>query len=205
MTATALFTASYGLLWGLVIVQGALLLGVVRKLYLLQRFGLRDNAPLTTAERRGEEVPAFKVRTLAGSTVNSRDLLGTPYALAFVSPDCPSCAVSLVELQALELKAQGRVFVVCRSTPDACDDLVRKHSVVSTVILDSDNALSESLGVRTVPSAVIVDRNGRIQSVGQPLREDDLPYLAEADEDLDEPDFGSQAERNDLVEASHVD
>jgi peroxiredoxin len=183
MTASAGFVTSYALLWSLVLLQGLVLLGAVRKIYLLQRFGASFDRADEMRGLRGEKVPSFKGPLLGGGTLSSRELRGSGYALAFVSPDCASCSVSLNELRALELKAHGRVIVVCKSTKANCRELVDRHQITLPVIVDQDNTLSESLDVSTVPSAVVVAEDGRIRTTGTPLREEDLDALIQGDQD----------------------
>jgi len=175
--ASSGFVASYGLLWVLVLIQGLVLLGAVRKIYLLQRFGAAFDHAEEVEDRRGEKIPAFKVALADGRTLNSRELRGLGYALAFVSPDCASCSVSLDELRALELKAQGRVIVVCKSSKANCSGLADRFGITLPVVVDHDSSLSESLGVSMVPSAIVVGPDGRIRTVGAPVREEDLDEM----------------------------
>jgi methylamine dehydrogenase accessory protein MauD len=173
------FEASYVLLWIVVIIQSVLLVGLVRVVYTLhQEVPAQPLKPRRLS--RGAEAPALAATALSGASVSNADFLGHMTALLFVSPHCPSCAATLYEMQALELKTKGNVVVVCRGTTKQALELAQAHELAAPVIADSDDQITRSFGVVSVPTAVLIDAENRIHSYGEPLREHELEELMEA-------------------------
>ncbi|HET8629148.1 MAG TPA: redoxin domain-containing protein [Thermomicrobiales bacterium] len=165
------FYLSYAALWVIVILNTLLLLGVVRMVYQLQHSG--GDGKL----KPGEEAPPFRAVDLAGTPVRSADFAGRLTALLFVSPTCPSCTTTLAEMDALRYKAQGNVIVICRAGRDDCARLAARHQLNVPTIADEDEEISRLFDISSVPTAVLINAGGRIQSYGNPMRGEDLEAL----------------------------
>ncbi len=174
------FYLSYAALWVLVIFHSLLLLGVVRMIHQLPQS--RGNTESRTASRNGhlstgDEAPQFSAVDLEDAPVSSADLAGRPAALLFVSPTCPSCVVTLYEMEAISQKTEGRVIVVCRATSDECAALAKRHGYKFRTVADADDAISKVFGVTNNPTAVLMDEHGRIESHGYPHRTEEMEEL----------------------------
>lgn len=168
------FLVSYIALWILVFAQAAVLLGlvaIVNKQKDLQVPG-RDRASIPGLAP-GSPLPPFEARDLDGQLLRSGDVAGALTALLFVSPTCPSCVTTLEEIVGLGHKARGNVAVICRADVDECSQLAATYGLVRT-IPDPRGELLQLFGVQVLPTAVLIDRAGRVLSYGQPLREKDL-------------------------------
>src|SRR5947209_20136478 len=88
---SAVFWVSFGLLWVIVLFQGAVLLEVVQKLAESRSAGSAGPIgadPLPP----GTLAPVFEAPLADnGSVLDSRSLVGRRVLLAFTSPGCPSC------------------------------------------------------------------------------------------------------------------
>lgn len=163
------FSLSYAALWVLVVVQGLILLGVVRLVYQIQQGGVA-----VEYSQQGREVPEFSVVDLAGMPITNANLVGRTTALLFVSPSCHSCKTTLAELDGLQHKTGGNVIVICRARRDDCARLQEEYGLGVPTVVDEDDGISRLLGVTANPMAVLVDAQGRIQSYGQPMRGEEL-------------------------------
>jgi len=178
----ATFYVSYLFLWALVMLQVVLILGLAQTVY-RDRSDEGDSRKAASSylDMRGREVPALKVADLAGREFSTHQFLGKTTAVLFVSPACPSCAATLDEMAALVHKTAGNVIVVCRSSRERCAQLVEVYDIDVPVIADTEFEISKVFGITTVPTAVLVDEEARIQSYGNPMRGEDLIEIVEAD------------------------
>jgi peroxiredoxin len=165
------FYVSYALMWILLVGLGVVVLGLAQTVY---RQAAGSELQPAQGNPIGELVPEFTGVDLAGRTFQRDDLFGRTTAVLFVSPSCPSCAATLEELNALGLKSEGSVLVVCRSSPERCRRLTESYDVDIPVLADVDFAISKAFAVTTVPTAVLVDEEARFQSYGNPMRGEEL-------------------------------
>lgn len=165
------FYISYTALWLLVVLHSLILLGVVRMVYQLQQTGVRAGSSHERLEP-GQEAPEFSTVDLYGTPVSSNDFTGRLTALLFVSPDCPTCMTVLEkDMEYLNHKAQGNLVVICRAGREACARLVERYELKMPVVADEDDRISRLYRISSVPMAVLINAENRIQSYGQPQRE----------------------------------
>jgi peroxiredoxin len=165
---------SYAALWIVVIVQAAILVGVMRSLYEVRQ---RDRAADLSLVK-GQPVPEFATVDLSGRPVSTATFTGEAAVLLFVSPNCQNCMVALAELQALASDPARRLFIFCYAAPDDCQRLAADYEITVPVIADEDGRLKRMFGVTSTPMAVRVDADGFIQSYGSPVRGEEFEHLA---------------------------
>ena len=163
------FTVSYVVLWVFVIGQSLILVGLVRMVYQLQQSGVGNESASAMA---GKEAPPFDAIDLAGRPVHSTSFAGHLTALLFVSTTCPACVTTLAETNALRNKTNGNVVVICKAGHDDCRRFAQAHHLDLPVIADEDDQISKLYDVSSVPTAVLINAHGRIQSYGYPMREE---------------------------------
>lgn len=164
------FVLSYVALWVLVILQTLILIGLTRALYELRQ-GYEAARPRSL---QGHRVPDFSAIDLSGSSVSTASLAGEPAALLFVSPNCPSCMVSLAELRALANDSTRGLVIVCRGGEADCRQLAVEYQLTVPVVPDEDGELMRLFGVSGTPIAVRINADGVIESYGEPVRGEDL-------------------------------
>lgn len=159
------FLLSYGALWILVAVQTLVLLGLVAAVHRLTQ-GRSSVAMLAEEQSRmiGEMLPAFQVVDHRGTRIDSAEFRGKNTVLLFVSPSCQGCVRALDDLA--PFSRRGDVIVLCRGDSSECEQLTARHSLKVPVGLDVDSRVSAMLHINGVPTAVVVDREGRIRSYG---------------------------------------
>jgi peroxiredoxin len=170
MDGSVISTLALGMLWALVVVHSLVLLGVVHVVHGLARQPMGRMG--TGAFAIGQAAPSFRVRTLDGELVSSDRLSGLGYGLLFVSPTCESCRLTLSELRAAVVRSEGALFVICEGAEAECRSLLDDYGIAIPIVSDPLGAVRARFGIRSVPTAVVVDRDGRIASVGRPDRTD---------------------------------
>ena len=90
----------------------------------------------------------------------------------FWAPWCASCHENVPAISRLqhEFGARGlRVIGMAREPPAEVSAFARRNPLAYPVRSDADGALFSGLGVRSLPYAVLVDRNGIIVWQGDPI------------------------------------
>lgn len=169
MDLTVAFYLSYAAAWVFLIFHSLIILGLVRTVYSLQRGAVEvAGYPLV-----GHTAPEFEAVDTTGATFNSSRLRGRPRSLLFVSTTCTSCITTLDELRALRSKVDGgAVLLICRDARSNCSRLAERYEFSGPILVDEHHRISELYGVSSVPTAVLVDRENRVQTYGSPRRED---------------------------------
>jgi peroxiredoxin len=128
-------------------------------------------APAVPAVRKiGEPAPPLKLPDLNGKTVNLAGFRGKETLVLFWNPGCGFCQRMLPDLKEWEQnRPQGapKLLVVSAGTTEANKEM----GLHSPVVLDQNFATGSAFGANGTPSAVLVDRKGRVASelaVGAP-------------------------------------
>lgn len=111
--------------------------------------------------------PGFRLRTLDGRTIDSRDLLGKAIVvLRFQASYCKPCAKESAALARLADRYRTRgVDVVAVHVQDTAADaraFIRANKVTYPVALDPRLALGNRFGFRGTPYTVVIDKRGEI-------------------------------------------
>lgn len=178
---TTPFYIAFAVLWVVVGFQTLVLLGLARTVHRLQSappaLGTEENVGLV-----GQPAPPFSAVALSGVTIDNESILGNLTALLFVSPDCHSCSVTLLELEALQAKTGDNVVVFCRSTTHKCAQLEDTYRLAAPVVVDEDFAYSRLFHVAGAPTAVLIGPDGVVQKYGEPTGRGDLEEVMAAAE-----------------------
>jgi peroxiredoxin len=122
------------------------------------------------AAKVGEPAPPIKLPNLAGKTITLADFKNYPTAILFWNPSCGFCQQMLDDLKRWErdrAKDAPRLLVV--STGTVAQN--RAMDLQSPVVLDQRFATAQAYGAGGTPSAVLIDRQGKVASevaVGAP-------------------------------------
>ena len=138
----------------------------------------------------GCRAEGFALQDLSGATRHLSDLLGRIGILVFWSCECPHAERLDRSLPQL-MKAWPDDVVVWRIASAANEPvvaLVRRAAELGAapVLLDSDQAVADSLGAEVTPHVVVLDRRGIIRYTGAPddvtlrQRQPTRSYLVEA-------------------------
>lgn len=182
------FYLSYAALWALVVFQTLVVIGLVKTHGRVDDVGYREPGP--AGNLTGEKAPDFEAEDVFGTMIRGSLLLGRTSALLFVSPDCSTCTVTLLELEALKAKTDGNVVVFCRADRESCTKLAREYDLSVPVIPDPTRTVSDLFRVTASPTAVIVTADGYIGPRGHPMSAEDVEhFMAEQVERAGPPDL----------------
>lgn len=107
----------------------------------------------------------FTLRNVDGSTFDSSQLRGKIVLLEFWATWCPPCKMAIPEIQKLEERIKGRniviVTVAIDESYDTVKSFVKENSIAYTVLYD-DADVNKKYNIRSVPTSVILDRQGNV-------------------------------------------
>lgn len=111
----------------------------------------------------GERVPAFSVKDVNGKEITENVFSGRRTLVAFSSPTCGHCVRLMDEVREWEAERNSEEPQLLIFTDGNADD-ERKLGLRSSVISDPEHRTAAKLGMRGVPSAVLIDETGTIVS-----------------------------------------
>jgi peroxiredoxin len=116
--------------------------------------------------RVGDPVPDFSVVDMQGETVGAKDLLGRDTLLLFWDPGCRFCQAMSEDVRRWEEKppkGAARLVFVASGNPEKIEIDSRRFK--SRFLHDLDFDVAPLFGTKSTPSAVLIDRDGRIASI----------------------------------------
>ena len=178
---------SFVALWGLVVFQGLVLLGLVRAVAELSATGRRGVAagaqhpaglgvappPPTPGELTGQPAPRFSALDVLGERVESTRFDGQARLLVFVAPGCPACQELQAELEVLGCERHATIVLVCVARAQPCRQFAEQHEITRPLLVDGEALLANTFGISVTPTAVYIDAQnvvGQYQHLG---RQDD--------------------------------
>jgi thiol-disulfide isomerase/thioredoxin len=128
------------------------------------------SAPLATLLRRAGFTPAdtrrpappFEVRDVAGVPASADGLRGQVVLLFFWGADCPHCVKACPGLERLAQERGGRGLVVLPIRADESDADARPHAGRLAAYADPAGLVQRRYDVTVLPTAVLLDRYGRL-------------------------------------------
>ena len=110
------------------------------------------------------QAPAFALPDLAGKTVSLSAYRGKPVLVNFWATWCPSCREEMPALEGLFRRSGGRFSVIGVSLDEnlaAVPPFVKVHGVTFPILI-ADQKVSADYAVRGLPTAYLIDADGRI-------------------------------------------
>lgn len=165
------WTIAFAALWGLMLLEGVLLLGVLRQLGMLHRRIdelPKVAAPLSASQGLplGMPAPDFTLPQLGAGRRSLSDFRGRRLLLAFVSPDCGPCKELLPHLNALAERAdQDELQIVAISTGGASmnEQLRARHRFQSPLLLQEDREVAALYKTTITPYLYVIDVHGVVR------------------------------------------
>lgn len=166
-----LFYISYALVWALVLIEGLLIVGLIRVVY--------DRRSDSSASESQPQRPApnFSAFGIFGEQVESSNLAGHPYGAIFVLPSCQSCHDAITQIEPVRRRVGKAVLAFCRGAQEDCEALSRESAPGVRFLVDEQGDIAKQFGVTRFPTTVIVDDRGMIRMQGTLIRQDELEDL----------------------------
>lgn len=160
--------AGRALLLGVLILFGVNIVWIVRHGAALRALG------------PGRQAPAFDLESMSGGRVRLADLRGRVVLLDFWSVTCAPCKTALGHAQEVANRFSGEPVTVLaihtRGGKRLQDDVRRVVSGLGlrlTVLL-GDSRVTDRYTVRMLPTAILVDRRGRVSRVWRGITDADV-------------------------------
>lgn len=175
---TWLWIASYAMLWGIVIVQGLLVVGILRQLgagpsgrarWMATAEGVSLPAPTPFEEDGptiGSRLPDLTLETMNGHGVvglHGISQLQQSTLVVFLNPLCEGChhAADALDRLAEERSFQGpRVLVVMVGEAASCTAFLRVFPLRFPVVCDADRTVCGAFGTKWNPVGLMYDKTG---------------------------------------------
>jgi len=128
--------------------------------------GHRPQVSEHSSLRVGDPAPDFSVVDMQGETVAIEDFRGRDTLLLFWDPACPYCRSLSEDIRTWEekpTKRAPRLVFVASGDAEKIEDASRTFK--SRFLHDRESNVGHLFGTSAVPSAVLIDRDGRIASV----------------------------------------
>ena len=113
--------------------------------------------------------PDFTLRTLNGPNLRLQEQRGRVVMINFWATWCGPCRQEMPHLNSLYQKYRASGFVLLSVNVDDdtrnAADVAAKLGVTFPVLLDTDKAVSKLYDLSTMPSTVLIDRDGKIRYV----------------------------------------
>lgn len=126
----------------------------------------------TTGPTVDEQIPSFKGTTLTGQQIDQNALKGRVTVLEFWATWCPACISSLPTFQRLtqRIKQQTDAQTISVHVPrgasrTAIEQFMKRNGYDFRVVLDQTGALSAAFQIESIPTLVIVDKDGVVRKV----------------------------------------
>jgi len=116
--------------------------------------------------RVGDPAPDFSIVDLQGRAVGPKDFLGRDTLFLFWDPGCPFCrglSEDVTRWEEKPPKGSPRLVFVASGEADAIEEASRNFK--SRFLHDREHDVAPLFGTSSVPSAVLIDRDGRIASI----------------------------------------
>lgn len=161
-----LWTISYLLLWAVVLIEGIVIVILVREfgsVFLNSRGGIeRDGLAI------GSSAPDFEATDLVGAPVKLTDFAGRWLVLFFASPGCGECYSMLGMLGEIQqsLAAEANIIYMYRGLHDDMEGIPELSAAPVRVVAAGRTGVAELYRARVSPYVQVMDAEGRVRAKG---------------------------------------
>ncbi len=166
---SGLWTALLIALWGLTLLIGLLILGILRKIGLIHRkiddLPTRDTGHFTQGLSIGSQAPDFTLPLVGGGRLSLNTFRGHTLLLAFVSPSCSPCKDFLPELNTFlgRLDRSARALIVSMGTMGENERLREELKLLPPVLVQDEMEVMTLYSTRSTPFVYLIDSEGVVR------------------------------------------
>jgi peroxiredoxin len=135
----------------------------------------------------GRALPDFNLPDLDGKMVRLSDYRGRPVLINFWATWCPPCRAEMDDLEAFyyDHQKEGLMILAVNSgeSRDIAAEFAQELGLSFTVLLDEDFTISDQWLINSLPTSILVDRDGVVQVIhvglfsAEQMDEELLPHL----------------------------
>ena len=171
------FFASYIAIWILVLLQGLLIIALLRELAELRQIA-RLGAPRNDELAVGSVAPEFaSTDGRSGRKLDIHSLSEQGGVFLFLSSNCSVCRRLVSKLQEAVIQNLPQIFVWCEGGEEACAEYAKRLAPKIHFLVDRAESIAERYHVTSFPTAVVIDRKRVVRGYGHPNNVEDLKRL----------------------------
>jgi peroxiredoxin len=152
---------------GLFVIAGVVLLVIGAGLLFVSRPG--PASATVKPPQVGSPMSDFTLSDLSGKQVRLSDFRGRPVLINAWATWCPPCRAEMPDLHRLyqEHQEEGFVVLAINSGEEAGQvrQFIQQSGFTFPVLLDSGNNLLDALGIRNLPTSILIDRDGTVRAM----------------------------------------
>jgi len=113
-----------------------------------------------------KEAPSFSLKALNGGQVSLANFKGKPILLAFWATWCPSCCEELPLLEKFSMGKRDQLVILTLAIDGEKESkiqrVVKDNKITLPVLLDPKEKIARTYGVKFIPVAFLIDREGLV-------------------------------------------
>lgn len=120
-----------------------------------------------------KEAPPFSLKDLNGKQISLNELKGKPLLLFFWGSFCLACKEDIVLLEKFFERNRGQIEILTIAIDGEKEkrvkNIVKEHRITLPVLLDKKEQVARTYGVRMIPTAFLINREGWVEGtvIGQ--------------------------------------
>ena len=116
--------------------------------------------------REKKEAPPFSLKALNGGQVSLAEFKGKPILLAFWATWCPSCVEEIPLLEKFSIGKRDQLAILTLAIDGEKESriqrVVKDNKITLPVLLDPKEKIARTYGVKFIPVAFLIDREGSV-------------------------------------------
>jgi peroxiredoxin len=129
----------------------------------------------------GSRAPDFSLPRLDGGTTALQEILANgPALIAFFKTTCPVCQLTFPFLDRLHKAGTLPVYGISQDDAEDTREFNRQFGIAFPMLLDTERSgypVSDAYGISSVPTAFLIERDGRISRVMEGWSKRDIESL----------------------------
>lgn len=117
------------------------------------------------AEKEPVMSPDFELEDLEGNMVKLSSLQGKKVIINFWATWCGFCVKEMPDFMTLQEEYKDDLVVLYVNVGEKKDDVIKfieKEKIIGTIVLDKDQKIAATYGVRSFPSTLAVNEKGEV-------------------------------------------
>lgn len=117
----------------------------------------------------GDSIPQFELKLIGGGKVTESDFAGKPAVYFFYANWCPCSHRSIGHIQKAEREhgpsGLAMMAIGIQDTSENLKEFANRYRIDFPVSVEGGDAVARSMGVKTTPTTIFVDKDGAVRSI----------------------------------------